>query len=269
MTSWYSASIQSGTVTIHYQRAGHGQPVVMLHGMTDSGDCWKAFADTLTAAYDVVLVDARGHGLSDKTCETVAHVDQVADVHELITQLNLVKPFLIGHSMGAMVAYIAACTYPDVLRAVVLEDPRFQAITFDTASKQAEARANVWAWLDSLRAQSLDVLMRRCISENPTWRAEEIIPWAQSKHAVAARLLWEDERNMVPWQQRMPHLGVPALLMTADVAHGALVSAAAAAAARELSALVEVAHIRHAGHCIRREAPQAYAALVLDYLRRH
>lgn len=269
MTTWRSGYVQSGNVTLHYQRAGHGPCLIMLHGMTDNGDCWLAWANQLLATYDVILLDARGHGMSDKTCETVAHVDQVADLRQLITHLNLVKPVLVGHSMGAMVAFIAACTYPDMVRAVVLEDPRFRPITLDTAAAQAEARANVWQWLDSMRVLSLEALVLRCIAENPTWRAEELMAWAQSKQAVAARLLWEDPRNMVPWQQRMPQLAVPALLITADVSKGALVSGAAAAEARQLSPWIEVAYIRDVGHSIRREAPHAYAALVGDFLRRH
>ncbi|MFM7677627.1 MAG: alpha/beta fold hydrolase, partial [Roseiflexaceae bacterium] len=132
MVSWHSTTVDTGQVQLYVQSAGQGQPIIMLHGMTDSGDCWKPFANQLATRYVVYLVDARGHGLSDKTCETVAHVDQVADVHALITQLNLVKPFLIGHSMGAMVAYIAACSYPTHIRAVVLEDPRFRPITLVT-----------------------------------------------------------------------------------------------------------------------------------------
>lgn len=269
MTTWQTGYVHAGTVTLHYQRAGRGQTVIMLHGMTDSGDCWKAFADQLVTTYDVILVDARGHGMSSKNCETVAHVDQVADLRMLLTHLQLHKPFVIGHSMGAMVAFIAACTYPELLRAVVLEDPRFRPIIYNTPALQAEARANVWRWIASMQAISFADLLHRCIAENPTWRANELVAWVQSKHAVGAQLQWEDARNMVPWQQRMPLLGVPALLITADVSKGGLVDADAAAEARTLSALVEIAHIHNVGHSIRREAPDAYAAIVEDYLRRH
>ncbi|MFM7679137.1 MAG: alpha/beta fold hydrolase, partial [Roseiflexaceae bacterium] len=80
---------------------------------------------------------------------------------------------------------------------------------------------------------------------------------------------WEDARNMVPWQHRIAALSVPTLLITADDSRGGLVSASAAPDARQRSSWVEIAHVRNAGHCIRREAPDAYAALVTEFIRRH
>jgi pimeloyl-ACP methyl ester carboxylesterase len=74
---------------------------------------------------------------------------------------------------------------------------------------------------------------------------------------------------MVPWQHRIATLVVPTLLITADEARGGLVSATVAAEARQRSSWIETAHVRNVGHCIRREAPDAYAALVTEFIRRH
>jgi pimeloyl-ACP methyl ester carboxylesterase len=59
MTTWQSATIKSGDVTIRYQRAGNA--IILAHGFSDNGDCWKAFAEPLTATHDVILIDARNH----------------------------------------------------------------------------------------------------------------------------------------------------------------------------------------------------------------
>ena len=268
MTTWTSALVDTGDVKLRYQRAGSGRPLIFLHGMRDNGDCWKPFAAQLVPHYDVILLDARGHGESDKSCTTVAHVDQVTDLRVVIAQLQLVKPLLIGHSMGAMVAFIAACTYPELLHAVILEDPRFRPLVYVTESLRESARANVWKWVDSMQSMTHDALVMRCIAENPTWRAEELNAWAAAKLQLAPRLHWEDERNMVPWQQRMQDLAVPTLLISADESRGGLVTAESAAEARMLSQFVEIAHIRNVGHCIRREAPVAYRALTMDFVRR-
>lgn len=269
MTAWQSLFVDTGDVRVHVQRAGHGQPIIMLHGMTDSGACWKPFANLLSTQYAVYLVDARGHGQSGNSHDRVAHVDHVEDVRAVIDQLHIVSPIIVGHSMGAMVAYIAACSYATRIRAVVLEDPRFRPITLETDAQRETARQHVWQWIDELQAMPLDAVIRRCINENPTWQAAELVAWAEAKHALAPRLLWEDARNMVPWQQRITSLTVPTLLITADELRGGLVSASAAAEARQRAHCVEVAHIRDAGHCIRRDAPAAYRALVTEFIRRH
>ena len=269
MISWHSSTVDTGQVRLHVQSAGQGQPIIMLHGMTDSGNCWKPFANQLATQYAVYLVDARGHGQSTHQHNRVAHVDQVEDVRALIELLRIESPIIVGHSMGAMVAYIAACSYPTHIRAVVLEDPRFRPITLDTEEQRALARQQVWQWIDALQVCSLDAVIRRCISENPTWRAAELVAWAEAKHALAPRLQWEDARNMVPWQHRISALVVPTLLITADETRGGLVSAPVAAEVRQRSSWVEIAHVRNVGHCIRREAPDAYAAMVTEFIRRH
>ena len=116
MVNWTSGFIQSGTVKMHYQRAGRGIPVILAHGFSDHGSCWKAFAEPLTADYDVVLIDARGHGQSSNPGHHYTAADQAGDVRALISQLHLAHPFIIGHSMGAGMALAAAATYPAALR---------------------------------------------------------------------------------------------------------------------------------------------------------
>ncbi|MFM7679135.1 MAG: alpha/beta fold hydrolase, partial [Roseiflexaceae bacterium] len=64
--TWHEGMINSNGVQIAYQRMGNGVPIVFLHGMTDSGACWKLLAGNLASRYDVILVDARGHGRSHK-----------------------------------------------------------------------------------------------------------------------------------------------------------------------------------------------------------
>ena len=55
-------------VRIHYQVEGEGPPLVMQHGFTDSIETWYelGYVDTLKHDYRLILVDARGHGHSDK-----------------------------------------------------------------------------------------------------------------------------------------------------------------------------------------------------------
>lgn len=276
MVNWTSGYIQAGPLKMHYQRAGHGQHVIMAHGFSDAGSCWKAYANTLAAHYDVILIDARGHGKSSNPGEHYTPQDQAADVRALISQLHLAHPFLIGHSMGAWMALAAASSYPAALRGVVLEDPPLfldapqppvvKTKTDDDAESVIPA---MHSWIMGIKAMSHHDLVVRAIQENPTWRAEEILPWVESKEQFDPNRPADDPARMVPWQTQMAHVGVPTLIVCGDTTKGALVSAAAAAAARGLSPLVEVALIRDTGHCIRRDAPDAYAALVTDFLRRH
>ena len=75
-------------------------PLVLLHGSSDSGMCWISVAQALQREYDIVMPDARGHGLSEKP-ESVRIRTMAADVAGLIHALGIAPVYLMGHSMGA------------------------------------------------------------------------------------------------------------------------------------------------------------------------
>ena len=117
-------SIRANGIKIQYYRSGEDkQPVIMLHGLTDSGLCWNFFAMALQPAYDVILLDARGHGLSDKPETGYSVNDHVADVAGFIQEMQLDKPVVIGHSMGGVTAAVLASTHPEMVKCLILEDP--------------------------------------------------------------------------------------------------------------------------------------------------
>ena len=93
--------------SLHYLRSGEGdthRPLLMLHGFTDSARNCEVFAQELTADYDVILVDARGHGLSSDAPANYSLADQAQDVADFIMGLGISKPAIFGHSIGAVTA---------------------------------------------------------------------------------------------------------------------------------------------------------------------
>ena len=67
--------------------------------------------------------DARGHGLSDPPKPADEPDVMVDDLAGLIRELKLVKPIVMGHSMGSATAAWFGAKYPDIAHAIVLEDP--------------------------------------------------------------------------------------------------------------------------------------------------
>src|SRR5262245_60062606 len=67
MNQWSSQDVTANGITIHYYRTGNGDKpaLVLSHGASDSGLCWTRLTRALEADYDVIMPDARGHGLSD------------------------------------------------------------------------------------------------------------------------------------------------------------------------------------------------------------
>jgi pimeloyl-ACP methyl ester carboxylesterase len=137
--------VLSGDVPIRYREVGRGEPVVLMHGFTQSLDEWRGVADRLAADYRVVAFDWRGAGRSGKLDDPARYGDaMLADVASLLDHLGVERAHVVGHSMGARGAAAFAVRYPDRVRSLVLAAGPFE---------DAAATAALFApWIAGLEA---------------------------------------------------------------------------------------------------------------------
>src|SRR5262245_21756317 len=122
MSDWFSGDVVANGIKIHYHRTGGEKPpVVLCHGLTDNGLCWLRVAQVLEKDYDLIMPDSRGHGLSDVPETGYSVEDRAADLAGLIQALDLDKPALLGHSMGAETSAAVAAYYPGLISRALLE----------------------------------------------------------------------------------------------------------------------------------------------------
>jgi pimeloyl-ACP methyl ester carboxylesterase len=101
-------------VTLRYRELGSGDPVVLIHGYTQSLESLTLLADSLAPSHRVVAFDVRGFGQSSKFAEPARFGSQmVDDVVRLLDHLGIERAHLVGHSMGALIAAHVAARYPD------------------------------------------------------------------------------------------------------------------------------------------------------------
>ncbi len=101
---------------------GEGPGVLLLHGLFGRATTWTETARWLTPHCHVIGLDQRGHGWSDKPDNAYTRDAYVRDAAAAIERMNLGPAFVIGHSMGALNAWVLAARRPDLVRALVLED---------------------------------------------------------------------------------------------------------------------------------------------------
>ena len=88
-------------VEIHYEDLGRGEPVVLIHGWPLSGRAWEAQVPALIGAgYRVITYDRRGFGQSSQPWSGYDYDTFAADLHGLMTHLDLKGATLVGFSMG-------------------------------------------------------------------------------------------------------------------------------------------------------------------------
>ncbi|HSC55263.1 MAG TPA: alpha/beta hydrolase [Phnomibacter sp.] len=123
---WSDGYAYVNGVRIHYYHAKPAQGkqvMVMVHGVTDIGLCWTTLTLKLQDKYDIYMLDARGHGLSDPFTSLDNGETLIKDVVDFLHVMKLEKPILVGHSMGAATVMRVGAEYPDVAKAIIMLDP--------------------------------------------------------------------------------------------------------------------------------------------------
>jgi pimeloyl-ACP methyl ester carboxylesterase len=115
-----------GDPKLAYYDSGGGAPgeppIVLLHGATFRAEDWENIFPRLATRYRVIAYDARGHGKSGRAASYA--IDALAD--DLLRVIDTVAggpAIVIGHSLGAATALVAAAQRPAAIRALVLEEP--------------------------------------------------------------------------------------------------------------------------------------------------
>lgn len=110
-------------VTIHYRDIGpRAEPVILLHGFPETGDTFAPVVAALGKRYRLIVPDLRGAGLSQRPSSGYDKKTIAADVKELMDQLKIGRAHIIGHDIGARVAYAFAVQYPERLLSLTVAE---------------------------------------------------------------------------------------------------------------------------------------------------
>jgi pimeloyl-ACP methyl ester carboxylesterase len=268
MHSWQSGDVEANGIRLHYARTGVDKPpLVLVHGITDDGLCWTSVAAELEPSYDVIMVDARGHGESDAPEHGYGPVDQANDLAGVIAGLQLRPPIVLGHSMGAITALALAGLFPEVPRAILLEDPPLAWMDASArAATDEQWQAQMRAWITGLKSKTREEIIAGQHAAAPDWSEAELGPWADSKLRVRLNIFNPDPPSNVDGLALLARIRCPVLLITADPERGALVTGEDAAALQRMVPQLCLAHIPGAGHSIHREQFARYIDVVCAFL---
>ena len=267
MSSWMQGDVSTNGMRMHYYRTGGDKPpLVLCHGFSDNGLCWTRVADALEADYDVIMIDARGHGLSDAPEGEYGPQAMAADVAGLIEALELGRPMVMGHSMGGATTLNLAADYPELVSRAILEDAGAYQIPAPT--DDAPQRNNLAVWAEEMQSKTLEEIMAMGREDSPEWDEIEFGPWAAAKLQLRAEAMGVRARPRPPWREVFGRVQCPLLLITADNDKGAIVTPENAAEAARINDKVEVVHIPGAGHNVRREQFEPFMDAVREFLDR-
>ncbi len=105
---------------IFYKEGGEGQPLILLHGATDTHKMWDPHLPEFSKYFRVITPDSRGHGRTLNPTRQISYQLMADDLAGLIRELKLEKPYIFGYSDGGQAVLDFGMRYPDLAGALVI-----------------------------------------------------------------------------------------------------------------------------------------------------
>jgi len=248
-----------------HQLHGEGPPLVLVSGLGGKGTSWQPFLDRAARHHRVLTFDSRGSGQAPPLDPGVRIADLAADALRLLDHLGLERVPVIGRSMGGMIAQEMALRAPERISRLVLVstsarcDPHLASV-FELWAEMAEQRVSPAV---RYRSSLLWCLGRRALEDAAHVRA--YLQWKERSdrpddYAIQARACARHDAL-----ERLDALRVPTLVVGGT--DDRLTPPAHAEALAKAIPGAELALLPGAGHLPYLEVPEAFASLVLDYLK--
>jgi non-heme chloroperoxidase len=253
--------------SVYYEHySGDGPAVVLVHGWGMGVRVWDiTLPALLDAGHEVVALDHRCCGRSDKDFDEVSTSDIASDVVNLIEATRVSEPIVVGWSFGAAVVAEVAITLGSALGGIVLvgpPTPRFTQADGFPHGGTAEIMQQTLTALRDTRPEFLHALAEGVCHQDvgrPTieWMWQMFMETSPRADASLEHLGIVDHRS------ELPNVEVPALVCRGD--HDAVVDSAIAERAAELLPNSRLVKFSESGHAPFLEEPDKFNAELLAF----
>lgn len=265
-------SVLANGVRYHVAIAGEGDPIILLHGFTGSGENWSEIVNALKTAYRVITIDLLGHGKTEAPSEPERYRMEhaAADLDAILEHLGFGQFHLVGYSMGGRLALYTAWKYP----------MRFKSLTLESASPGLAAAAERAARVASDAVLAESILHGGVREFVERWETLPLFATQQGlSEEIRLRLRQQRLQNNPPglanslrgmgtgsqpslWEH-LPTLNLPLLLLAGEL------DTKFTQIAREMHRLLPESRLKlvpDAGHTIHLEQPGVFTRLLREFL---
>lgn len=239
-----------------------GPPLLLLHGIGSRYVSWLPVIERLLPHFRLIAPDFRGHGDSAKPASGYLHVNYAADLDGLIKELGLERPLIVGHSLGAIVAYAWAGLHGIKTARIVLEDPPTRTGPDDSSMLDG------WLALASMSLNEAEAYYR---DQHPEWSAEDCYRRAVSITSTSPAVFRElrDQSRRAGGIDRLsslPPVAVPILIIYGELAHGGMSAPEDIHRIEGQSPNARAVMIPGGNHSLHRDHTDAFLAAALPFL---
>ncbi|MCW8916440.1 MAG: alpha/beta fold hydrolase [Magnetovibrio sp.] len=255
------------SVTLSHQDIGHGDPVLILHGLFGSKRNWGAIAKKLSAHHRVISLDLRNHGDSPWV-DGMDYRDLSGDVAAFIKLHSLGPCTVIGHSMGGKTAMVLALTHPELVKRLIVVDiaPVERETGFNSYIEamaavplaECDNRADVEAHLSDVVSNKM---VRSFLVQN-VMRGGNGFEWRINLAALDAGM---DDIADFPEPKGCHSFKAPTLFVAGAASD--YIQPHHLSDIERLFPKANVTHIPNAGHWLHAEAPDVFLKEVIEFLK--
>lgn len=255
-------TIRVNSVDLHYETAGEGEPLLLIHGLGSSGRDWENQIEEMARFFRVITYDVRGHGRSAKPPGPYIVQQFARDAVDLLRALDAIPAHICGISMGGMIAFQIAVDFPDQVRSLVIVN---------------SGPAMILKKLSQRALLGLRFVIVRCFGMRAMGKvvAKPLFPDAAQEHlreTFISRMAGNDPRAYLDsvraingWSvmDRIPQIHCPVLVLASDQDYTPVAMKREYASLMPRAAVVVLKDSRHAAPL---DQPAEFNRVVLDFL---
>lgn len=231
-----------------------GQALIFLHGMGLNAETWRYQLNAFAPHYKTIALDLPGYGKSE-ALNDVSFTNYARALHTFVQEHNLLKPILVGHSFGAMIAQEYLALYPNELSAVVFygTSPTFGKP--EGKWQQAFIKAHLGPLEEGKSMLELaDILIKRMSApqEKPSAETQDALELARSAIATASADVFKSSVHcLTSFDQRenLAKINIPSLVIVGEEDKNApavmMQSMADAIQNAQFTCLAKLGHLAH------------------------
>ena len=127
MTPLVERTVEAGGVSFFVREGGHGDPILLLHGFPQTGECWRAVASSLAERHRVIVPDLPGFGRSGAPPRYDA-ASVTALLASLCDAVGAPRATVVGHDWGGSLAFSLALGYPERVERLIVTNAPFRKL---------------------------------------------------------------------------------------------------------------------------------------------
>ncbi|MFX0081706.1 MAG: alpha/beta fold hydrolase [Candidatus Hodarchaeota archaeon] len=254
-----------GDIKIYYEITGEGEPLLLIHGLGSSTRDWEENIPIFSKKYQVITVDIRGHGKTDKPKGPYSIKNFAKDIAELLMSLGLSSVNVLGVSLGGAVVIQLTIDYPELIKTLVIVNAAPTSGDLSLLEQVINGRIELIK-VKGMRGMGETLAPVLFIKpEQEELRKKFVERWAENNNESYINAL----KSLITWNvsdNQLHTIKCPTLVLASDEDYTPV------SVKEELVKKIQNSHlviINDARHAVPMEKPEEFNAAVMEFLLKY